>query len=51
MTGGDSFILNAQTHCENELRNEKSLLIFPLRKQMVSNLLNSDKVKEMFVKF
>jgi len=46
-----SYVLSAQTHCENELRNEKSLSIFPLRKQMVSTLLNSDTVKEMFVKF
>ena len=46
-----SYVLNAPTHCENELRNEKSLSIFPIRKQMVSTLLNSDTVKEMFVEF
>ena len=33
-----SYVLSAQTHCENELRNEKSLSIFPVRKQMVSTL-------------
>jgi len=46
-----SYILNAQTLCENKLRNEKSLSIFPLRKQMVFTLLNSDTAKQTFVKF
>ena len=45
-----SYVLSAQTHCENELRNEKSLSIFPVRKQIVSTLLNSDTVTVMFVK-
>ena len=45
-----SYILSAQTHCENELRNEKLLSIFPVRKQIVSTLLNSDTVRVMFVK-
>ena len=46
-----SYVLNAETHCGNELRNDKSLSMFPLRKQMVSTLLNSDTVREMFGKF
>ena len=45
-----SYVLSAQTHCENELRNEKSLSIFPVRKQMVSTLLNSDTIRVMLVK-
>ena len=45
-----SYLLSAQTQCENELRNEKSLSIFPVRKQIVSTVLSSDTVRVMFVK-
>ena len=45
-----SYVLSAQTQCENELRNDKSLSIFPVRKQIVSTVLSSDTVRVMFVK-
>lgn len=40
--------LNVQSLCEDNLKNDKSLSLFPLRKKMVSTLLESEPVKEMF---
>ena len=46
-----SCALNVQTLCEDELKNDISLSSFPLRKKIVSTILNREPVREMFGKF